>query len=293
MKHKTPPPKSRYQEVLLALAMNKKKSLEGPEPTFDEIFDWHRGALSDQRAREVKAYVAHDADSYSIWINLLDSERLVRAMPQPSLLSRLRARLPDWSIATMSGGAAVTVMILFVAVVGINTIMSLTLEEQINRDYQSYAADADAGRWFAGQTYDKTFNNEPPSLQHAKQAARAGIHAGLTQLKKTGQLGNPAPWRAIIEHYPPRSEPCAKTTSPQRCQQRTKLMEQLGRWLALMQLNCLSTLHATNQQQRSTDFIDALASYEELAALRQALIRWRNETQGCGGVPPLMVKLED
>lgn len=270
--------KMHQKAALLALSAGLPPPV-GKRPDLLEIELWRRNKLSKKRSAEVKSYVARDADCYQLWQDLLTSEQQLNAEKQASRVS-LWQRCQNWIIGDnkvwLGGGFAVATMALFVAVVGLKSFLNPGMMVGIGQDYEQFSSHPAASSWHY-KSHDKGIGFAIPTpYDKAKTAISVGIHSGLVELQNAGKLSENE-WQNIIQQYPAQLPDCPDAVETQQCQKQNAQLQDFGRWLALMQLDCGQTASVKDtqyyslQQERLVYFSKEFVAYPVIAPLRERM----------------------
>jgi hypothetical protein len=133
-------------EAMLALVLDQPEPAPGPRPGLDELWDWHAGKIKGERAVQIKAHVARDAEVYAAWreirLALAESERADNTTAVA--VDRGRSwwvRFRDWLFPDgFGGGLAVAATAAGVAVM-VGILMSHpSLEDLVDDQYREWGA---------------------------------------------------------------------------------------------------------------------------------------------------------
>ncbi len=266
--------KTHKKAVLLALSAGSPPP-EGERPSLLEIELWRQKKLPKKRSAEVKSYVARDADCYQLWQDLLMSEQLLNNETQAQRVS-LWQRCQNWLIGEQKiwqgGGLAVAVMAVFVGVIGLKSFLHPDMMQGIDQDYEKFSSQRTLSGW-SYKSYEKTLSFvQPTPYDKAKKAVSVGIRSGLIVLQKAGKLTENE-WQAIIQQYPAEFPDCPESMTADQCQKQNDTLQVMGRWLALMQLQCaqeepvIDTEYYRLQQQRIDYFSEELVAFPVIEPL--------------------------
>ena len=260
--------KTHKKAVLLALSAGSPPP-EGERPSLLEIELWRQQKLPKKRSAEVKSYVARDADSYQLWQDLLISEQQLNNEKQAQRVG-LWQRCQNWVLGEqkvwLGGGFAVAAMAVFVAVIGLKSFLHPNMIHGIDQDYELFSSQPSVTSW-SYKSYNKALTFALPTpYDKAKKAVSVGVRSGLTELQNSGKLSDNE-WQAIIQQYPAVLPDCPDSMGIDHCQKQNEILQDIGRWLALVQLQCaqeepvIDTEYYRLQQQRINYFSEELMAF--------------------------------
>jgi len=216
--------KNQQQLLRAALVLQAAPTGDAP-PSEAEITDWIRGTLNQQSAARVKSWVARDAATFNLSVELqqvLQSEQ----QPKPTSSSK-QATKPwfNWQQPTIYwGGGLATAMSVLLLIMNWVPTNGYDLESQLTQQYSALPNELRLSRkdllWRAGNNS----KGHPASI--LQQSFQAGLKQGLQYISTEGEH-----WQQLIAQLP----------NETRCDsEQCLLVKSLGQWSALLYAACQS-----------------------------------------------------
>ena len=201
----------------------------GKKPDLKEIQDWHEGRLDSKRAKEVKSYVARDADCYRMWSELCAAEETATSeQEQPGPATRwLTIIKAGWNaiprVWYYTGFATATVVMLAIILIPTGKDIWSPLDDPMLVTVEM--------NWpYSGMTVTRSGELD---YRH-KIALQSGMRKGF-EVSTHESRG----WIKAINSLPEKTVSCEKVSAVSQCEKQTQLMYTIGIHAAVSYLSCL------------------------------------------------------
>jgi len=272
--------------ALAALALDEAPTAPGAPPELDELAAWMAGEIAPERARQIRAHVARDPQTYEAWrqLRLAVAEDTPARTRASSTVARAVSGSASDGRADASAGWLDTLRDRFGYPAlggGFATIAALGIAIGVSLG----PPPPDADIW---QDWQRPKGVGSAAIAERELAELQSFLAGVAE--QTSALGLP-PLGPNGHPLPRRAPPCDGADTD--CRARRERLIELGRLSVLSRWECVLESAVPDRRDRATELLAALESDPGAARLLGPLRDWASadsQRARCGAVDRLLAR---